>query len=88
MALIVFDPATHLMLALLCIALIAYLIWLFSKFSSAQRDHEKQMITAKVQIEKLSEEREAMARELSQLGRYGNLLHGCTDLAEILQVSQ
>ncbi len=88
MALMVFDPITHLMLATLCVALIAYLIWLFSKFSSAQRDHEKLMATAKLQIEKLSEEREVMARELSQLGRYGNLLHGCTDLAEILQVSQ
>lgn len=68
--------------------LTAFLAWLFSRFSSAQRNHEKQLASAKDEIEKLSLEREVMARELSQLGRYGNLLHGCTDLAEILQVSQ
>lgn len=70
------------------VGLIGYLAWLFSKFTSAQRDHDKVLATAKADIEKLNLEREAMARELSQLGRYGNLLHGCTDLAEILQVSQ
>ncbi len=88
MAVIHLDAVWHWLLASISIVLIAYLFWLFSKFSSAQRDHEKQMITARVEIEKLGKEREVMARELSQLGRYGNLLHGCTDLAEILQVSQ
>jgi len=78
----------HLSLVGLAFGLIILLLWLFSKFSSAQRDHDAQLITAKIAIEKLNLEREAMARELSQLGRYGNLLHGCTDLAEILQVSQ
>lgn len=80
--------AWNLLLAALAIGLIIFLSWLFSKFSSAQRDHNKQLAAAKAENEKLSQEREAMARELSQLGRYGNLLHGCTDLAEILQVSQ
>lgn len=75
-------------LAGLCIGLILFLLWLFSKFSSAQRDHDNQLAVAKADNERLSLERETMARELSQLGRYGNLLHGCTDLAEILQVSQ
>jgi diguanylate cyclase (GGDEF)-like protein len=70
------------------VVLITYLAWLFSKFTSAQRDHEKQLANSRAEIEKLSLEREVMARELTQLGRYGNLLHGCTDLAEILQVSQ
>lgn len=74
--------------AVFAVGLIAYLGWLFSKFSSAQRDHDKLLAEAKADIEKLNLEREGMARELSQLGRYGNLLHGCTDLAEILQVSQ
>jgi diguanylate cyclase (GGDEF)-like protein len=78
----------HWLLVSISIILIGCLAWLFSKFSGAQRDHEKQLANSKAEIEKLSEEREVMARELSQLGRYGNLLHGCTDLAEILQVSQ
>lgn len=78
----------HLSLVGSAFGLIVFLLWLFSKFSSAQRDHDIQMASAKTAIEKLNLERETMARELSQLGRYGNLLHGCTDLAEILQVSQ
>jgi len=78
----------HLLLICISVVLIAYLSWLFSKFTSAQRDHEKQLITARTEITTLSAEREVMVRELSQLGRYGNLLHGCTDLAEILQISQ
>ncbi|MEO6173438.1 MAG: sensor domain-containing diguanylate cyclase [Arenimonas sp.] len=78
----------NLILAGFAVGLIVYIAWLFSKFSSAQRDHDNVLITAKADIEKLNLEREAMARELSQLGRYSNLLHGCTDLAEILQVSQ
>ncbi len=72
----------------LSIGLTIFLWWLFSKFTSAQRGHDISLAIAKRSIEKLTIEREAMARELSQLGRYGNLLHGCTDLAEILQVSQ
>ena len=78
----------HWLLISISIALIAYLSWLFSKFSSAQRDYERYVVTAKIEIETLSLEREVMARELTQLGSYGNLLHGCPDLAAILQVSQ
>lgn len=82
------PPVWKWSLAGLSFGLIVFLSWLFSKFTSAQRDHDNLLATAKLSIEKLTNERESMARELSQLGRYGNLLHGCTDLAEILQVSQ
>ena len=78
----------HFVLIAISITLVFYLSWLFSKLTSAQRDHEKQLATANVEVAKLSAEREVMVRELSQLGRYGNLLHGCTDLAEVLQISQ
>jgi diguanylate cyclase (GGDEF)-like protein len=88
LAVVNFTGVWHWLLVSISFVLIVYLAWLFSKFSSAQRDHEKQTQKAKEEIAKLSEERESMARELSQLGRYGNLLHGCTDLAEILQISQ
>ena len=88
MAAVTIEGVWHSLLISISIVLIAYLSWLFSKFSSAQRSHEKQLTTAKTEITKLSAEREVMVRELSQLGRYGNLLHGCTDLAEILQISQ
>ena len=80
--------AWHLLLIAISMSLIAYLSWLFSKFTSAQRSHEKQLTIAQTEIAKLCTEREEMVRELSQLGRYGNLLHGCTDLAEVLQISQ
>lgn len=76
------------LLTSLSVGLIIFLVWLFSKYSSAQRDHDNRLAIAKQSIDKLTVERETIARELSQLGRYGNLLHGCTDLAEILQVSQ
>lgn len=88
MAAINMEGVWHLLLSSISMVLIAYLSWLFSKFTSAQRDHEKQLTTAKTEITILSAEREVMVLELSQLGRYGNLLHGCTDLAEILQISQ
>ena len=80
--------AWHLLLIAISMGLIAYLLWLFSMFTSAQRNHEKQLAIAQTEIAKLSAEREEMVQELSQLGRYGNLLHGCTDLAEVLQISQ
>ena len=88
MAAVNMERFGHLLLIAISMGLIAYLSWLFSKFTSAQRDHVKQLTTAKAEIATLSAEREEMVRELSQLGRYGNLLHGCTDLAEILQISQ
>ena len=82
------ERVWYVLLISISIVFVAYLSWLFSKFTSAQRDYEKQLTTAKTEIAILSAEREVMVLELSQLGRYGNLLHGCTDLAEILQISQ
>ncbi|MGH8051227.1 MAG: diguanylate cyclase [Arenimonas sp.] len=88
MAVMEAEGIWHWILIFISIVLTTFLTWMFSRFSSAQRNHEKQLASAKDEIEKLNQVREVMARELSQLGRYGNLLHGCTDLAEILQVSQ
>jgi diguanylate cyclase (GGDEF)-like protein len=78
----------HLLIALSSFASLACLLWLFLKLYGAQLQREKQLLVAKAEITKLNEARELMAQELSQLSRYGNLLHGCTDLAEILQISQ
>lgn len=88
LASVALSPLWSWLLASLSIGLIFLLGLSFSKFSSAQRGHDDQLATAKQSIDKLTMERESIARELSQLGRYGNLLHGCTDLAEVLQVSQ
>lgn len=82
------QKTTAVLLTVFSIGLIIYLSWLFSKQSGAQRRHELQLMLADAQIVKLTQERDGLTDELSQLGRYGNLLHGCTDLAEILQVSQ
>lgn len=82
------EGVWHWLLIAISIGLMVYQLWLFSKFSSAQRDHDKQIEIARAEVDKSKLEREVMAHELSQLGRYGNLLHGCTDLAEILQISQ
>lgn len=78
----------RMILVVLSLGLLIYISWLFSKFSGAQREHDERLHAAQLELATLSDEREVMARELTQLGRYGNLLHGCTDLAEVLQVSQ
>ncbi len=82
------SQTPRLLLTLLLVTLFFGMLWLFSRISNTQRDYEKQLSLANTEVAKLSQEREVLSSELSQLGRYGNLLHGCTDLAEILQVSQ
>ena len=42
----------------------------------------------RAQLETLQASQDSLSSDLELLGRYGNLLIGCTDLAEVLQISQ
>ena len=57
---------------------------------SEARAAQSEQLTASIQIEleKLRAHKESRSTDLALLGRYGNLLLGCTDLAEVLQTSQ
>jgi diguanylate cyclase (GGDEF)-like protein len=71
----------------ICLLLVMTL-WVIYTRSEQKKATDKVIDYKNKEIERLSHERDLLAHELSQLGRYGNLLHGCTDLAEVLQVSQ
>jgi diguanylate cyclase (GGDEF)-like protein len=71
----------------ICLLLVMTL-WVMYTRGELKKANDRLVAAKNKEIENLSHERDLLAHELSQLGRYGNLLHGCTDLAEILQVSQ
>jgi diguanylate cyclase (GGDEF)-like protein len=71
----------------ICLLLVMTL-WVIYTRSEQKKANDIVIDYKNKEIDRLSQERDILAHELSQLGRYGNLLHGCTDLAEILQVSQ
>jgi diguanylate cyclase (GGDEF)-like protein len=71
----------------ICLLLVMTL-WVIYTRSEQKKSNDKAIDYKNKEIERLGHERDLLAHELSQLGRYGNLLHGCNDLAEVLQVSQ
>lgn len=44
--------------------------------------------TARLELQRIQASQESRSTDLALLGRYGNLLIGCTDLAEALQISE
>ena len=51
-------------------------------------DNDRSAHAFRRELQKFQGEQESHANDLNLLGRYGNLLLGCTDLAEALQISQ
>ena len=59
-----------------------------SRAQVRQREAEAARLAAQADALAARGSEEALNRDLEMLGRYGNLLIGCTDLAEALQVSE
>jgi diguanylate cyclase (GGDEF)-like protein len=84
------DGAWLLPWVLLALAL-AVAAWVFSGVRAAQarsRDAEAARVAAQADAAELRAAQEDLTRDLELLGSFGNLLIGCTDLAETLQVSE
>lgn len=71
----------------LLIALVA-VYRLLARTEIRARDSEEKAASACAALEKARDVQESRSNDLALLGRYGNLLIGCTDLAEVLQTSQ
>jgi diguanylate cyclase (GGDEF)-like protein len=52
------------------------------------RDAEVAADATRIELQKIQASQESRSTDLALLGRYGNLLIGCTDLAEALQISE
>jgi diguanylate cyclase (GGDEF)-like protein len=70
---------------------LALAAWLWLRVSKAQarlRDAESARLAAQADALEARAAQDDLNRDLEMLGRYGNLLIGCTDIAETLQVSE
>jgi diguanylate cyclase (GGDEF)-like protein len=70
---------------------LAVAAWLLLRMREAQsrwRDTEAARLAAQADALEARAAQDALSRDLELLGSYGNLLIGCTDLAETLQVSE
>jgi diguanylate cyclase (GGDEF)-like protein len=67
----------------------ALLAWRRAAAAQArERDGEARVLAAQADAIEARAAQEGLNRDLEMLGRYGNLLIGCTDLAEALQTSE
>lgn len=81
------SPGVLILSAVSALALLA----MFRGFSAAETSARQSSLDAQLarqQLEDLSAAQASRRDDLTLLGRYGNLLIGCTDLAETLQVSE
>src|SRR6187200_2238594 len=84
------DGATLLPWAGLALALAAAVVlWLRAASARSRlREAEAVRVAAQAEAREARAAQEALNRDLELLGRFGNLLIGCTDLAEALQTSE
>lgn len=68
--------------------LIGTVYQLLAQSEAAARGAEERASAAKAELLHVQTGQESRSTDLALLGRYGNLLIGCTDLAETLQVSE
>jgi diguanylate cyclase (GGDEF)-like protein len=77
--------AGALVFVLILIATVHQLMTQLEQRALAAEDNAQ---TAHDELQKLRSSQESRSTDLALLGRYGNLLIGCTDLAEALQISE
>lgn len=68
--------------------LIGTVYQLLAQSEASARSAELKLAQARDDLHQMQAGQESRSTELALLGRYGNLLIGCTDLAETLQVSE
>ncbi|MBC7656060.1 MAG: GGDEF domain-containing protein [Frankiaceae bacterium] len=68
--------------------LIATVYQLLAQAEQRARASEQSAESARAEVHRIQASQESRSTDLALLGRYGNLLIGCTDLAEALQISE
>jgi len=72
----------------LAVVLLAVIYLLLDKSEARAIAGEERATAALFELQKINDARASRSSDLELLGRYGNLLIGCIDLAEALQISQ